>query len=211
MLNSADAEKSESMISSEDLSCLVLCGGQGSRLGHADKPLLEFNREGQSKPMVDHVLATLPKHTPTLISANRNHQRYAMRGKVVGDDECDLQVFGPLAGVYAALRQLDSPWLLVCPGDMPLLPQGWYEPLLATHPEQAALLHDGQCLQPLLCCLPQQASASLRRYLEEGKYSVKAWLKQIGAAVVPAHGSVTANARYYQNINSPEDWYRASP
>ena len=60
------------MIAIEDLSALVLCGGQGSRFGFMDKPLVPYHGALGPLPMVDYVVERLPQTTEVLISANRN-------------------------------------------------------------------------------------------------------------------------------------------
>ena len=39
-----------------DMTLVVLCGGQGSRMQGADKPLLLTLHNGEQKPMIDHVV-----------------------------------------------------------------------------------------------------------------------------------------------------------
>lgn len=191
------------MIAIEDLSALVLCGGQGSRFGFMDKPLVPYHGALGPLPMVDYVVARLPQTTEVLISANRNINEYSNRGRVVQDSEASLPEQGPLVGIYAGLNACQTHWLLVCPGDMPLLPTAWYEPLLHHPAEETTtrVLHDGVRLQPLLCLVAKDNAASLRQYIESGKYSVKDWHRFMEASFV--HSGEDASA--FANVNSEKE------
>jgi molybdopterin-guanine dinucleotide biosynthesis protein A len=103
-----------------------------------------------------------------------------------------------------------SPWILVCPGDMPLLSKNWYTPLLeqAAEADSPCVLHDGARLQPLLCLIPTGFAEDLRRYLEGGNRSVHQWHSHISAREVLVSG-VDA-AREFTNINTQQALERLS-
>ena len=113
------------MIAEKDITALILCGGAATRMGGVDKPLQMTEKAGLVLPMLDHVIATLPANAPLLINANRSLDAYALRGSVITAGEQEGS--GPLLGVLAGLRSAQTEWLLVCPGDMPYLEQGWHE------------------------------------------------------------------------------------
>ncbi len=101
------------MLAETDITALVLCGGAATRMGGVDKPLQLIEKAGLALPMLDHVIATFPSHSPLLISANRSIATYQRRGSVITDGE---QVgSGPLLGVLAGLSSAETEWLLVCP------------------------------------------------------------------------------------------------
>jgi molybdopterin-guanine dinucleotide biosynthesis protein A len=84
---------------------LILAGGEGRRMGGADKGLLSY----QGRPLVAHVLARLaPQVAGVLISANRNLDEYRAFGHEVLPDATDVRV-GPLAGLQAGLAACPTP------------------------------------------------------------------------------------------------------
>ena len=111
---------------------VILAGGQGRRMGGADKGLQELG----GRPMAAHVLERLaPQVGAVLISANRNLERYAELGCPVLPDTLDGYA-GPLAGLQAALAQATTPLLVTAPCDSPFLPA-----------DLVARLHDGLVAQ----------------------------------------------------------------
>ena len=193
------------MIALDEISSLILCGGKGERFGNKDKPLVPFDGDLGSLPMVDYAIDRLPITLELLISANRNIEQYLLRGKVIQDSDCNLLGQGPLIGIYAGLITCNAPWLLVCPGDMPVLPKEWYAPLLREVRGEARsrVLHDGERLQSLLCLIPKSQAENLGAFIRSGGYAVKDWHSAANAAIVPSK----ANPEAFVNINSEADMH----
>ena len=191
------------MIALDEISSLILCGGKGERFGNEDKPLVPFDGDLGSLPMVDYAIDRLPITLELLISANRNIEQYLLRGKVIKDSDCNLLGQGPLIGIYAGLISCNAPWLLVCPGDMPVLPKEWYAPLLREVRGEARsrVLHDGERLQSLLCLIPKSLAQDLGAFIRSGGYAVKDWHSAANAAIVPS----IDNPEAVVNINSEAD------
>ncbi|MGB9128090.1 MAG: molybdenum cofactor guanylyltransferase, partial [Thiobacillus sp.] len=106
-----------SKLASARVAAVILAGGQGQRMGGADKGLIGY----RGRPLIEWALAALsPQVGEILISANRNFETYAAYGhRVLPDTLPDFP--GPLAGVLAALEAVNVDWLLVVPCDTPHL------------------------------------------------------------------------------------------
>src|SRR5687767_10821159 len=104
---------------------VILAGGQGRRMGGADKGLVEF----LGKPLISHVIQRLsPQVDEILISANREMETYAALGHPVMADA--LEGFaGPLAGLHMGMTEARHPYVLTVPCDTPLLPMSLVERL----------------------------------------------------------------------------------
>ena len=99
-----------------EITGVLLCGGQGRRLGHQNKPLLEKDGRAMFRQILDahrtHLLAWL-------ISANRDLDLYETAGyRVIADAAGSA---GPLSGIATAAAQAETPWLYVLAGDTPQL------------------------------------------------------------------------------------------
>ncbi|MEY2839031.1 MAG: molybdenum cofactor guanylyltransferase [Pseudomonadota bacterium] len=105
---------------SESIDGWVLSGGQGSRMGGADKGLLPW----QGHPLAWHVAKRLePQVRLVQVNANRHLSQYEAWPWPTRHDDVDLPpAFGPLAGMLTGLRHCQGDWLLTVPCDTPKLP-----------------------------------------------------------------------------------------
>lgn len=193
------------MIERRDITGVVLAGGQGQRMGGADKGLLAY----QGQTLVAHALARLaPQVEHLIISANRNLGLYAQHGHtVVSDEATDFP--GPLAGLLAALRICATPWLATVPCDCPWFPldlvarlaqavQGRQPPaLLATVITAGDPTHPKH---PVFCLAHRSLQPDLEAYLGHGGRAMQRWLAQAGALQVPFD-----EPQDFLNINTPQD------
>ncbi len=182
----------------ERVAAVILAGGQGRRMGGADKGLLDY----RGRPLVEWVLDALaPQVAEILISANRNLDRYARYGRRVLPDA--LPDFpGPLAGVLAALDAVDTEWLLAVPCDTPHLPAdlvlrllgaAQYEEVpLAVAADEARVHHS--------CFLVRtNQREQLTAYLARGERAVRRWHAELASV------QVRFAAAAFVNFNQPDD------
>jgi molybdenum cofactor guanylyltransferase len=157
-----------------DITAVILAGGRGSRMGGADKGLVDF----KGRPLIAHVIDTVAGQVGALlINANRNRDRYAEFGyRVVNDTLEEYQ--GPLAGFLAAMQTAQTRDILTLPCDGPLISDDLAERLLrAREREQAeiAVAHDGRRLQPVYALVPVALRESLQAYLDGGDRTIDLW------------------------------------
>ena len=162
------------------LAALVLAGGQATRMGGGDKPLLAL--AGQS--LLQRILTRLGAETQRVaISANGDPARFAaFRRPVLPDGRFLGQ--GPLAGVLAGLDWAAAQGcntLLTVPGDTPFIPSG-LAAALAPAPSCAA---SGGRIHPLVALWPVMVRDALRARLSTtGGRSVLAFSTSIGTRIV---------------------------
>jgi len=181
-----------------ELAAVVLAGGQGRRMGGADKGLVDY----RGRPLVEWVLDALaPQAGEIVVSANRNLERYAAFGRRVLPDA--LPDFpGPLAGVLAAMRAVTAPWLLVAPCDTPHLPSDLGARLLEAARRAGAALAvaaDDARAHPTCFVARTDLADDLAAYLARGERAVRHWQ----AAHRPAVARFDAAG--FVNVNRPED------
>lgn len=169
---------------------LVLAGGQGSRMGGADKGLVPY----RGRPLVDQVIARIaPQVDKLLVSANRNLDEYAQRGyRVIPDTLPGFQ--GPLAGVLAGLQAASDEWLLVVPCDMPHLPADLVARLLAARQGFSIVIaDDGIRTHPAVMLIHAGLAENLADYLAAGKRSVRGFQESTGFAKARFDAAEMAN------------------
>lgn len=186
------------MFVAERVAAVVLAGGEGRRMGGADKGLVEY----QGRPLVEWALAALVHQVGEIvISANRNLGTYAAYGRrVVPDTLPDFP--GPLAGVLAALDAVHADWLLVVPCDTPHLPPDLARRLLsAAHQAHVplAVAEDEARVHHSCFIVRTDQRGSLAAYLARGERAIRHW--QAGLDTV----RVQFDAACFANFNRPKD------
>ena len=187
-------------IPGDQITAVILAGGQARRMGGQDKGLVELN----GRPMIEHIIDALkPQVDRIVISANRNIERYQRYGfPVIKDIMGDY--FGPLAGMASAAQASESPWLLTVPCDSPFVPAELAATLYhAVEANQAeiSVAHDGDRMQPVFALLQRDLLPSLLAYLEDGGRKIDTWYAQHRLAL--ADFSQWPDA--FLNINTPDE------
>jgi molybdopterin-guanine dinucleotide biosynthesis protein A len=187
----------------EQITGLILAGGQGRRMGGVDKGLQELD----GRPLVQWVLDRLtPQVGGVLISANQNLPRYAGFGHPVLPDR--LRGFaGPLAGLQAALAQATTTLLVTAPCDSPFLPDDLvarlHHALVAEQAELAVACAGGRAHRAF-CLLRRELLPQLDAFLAAGERRVGLW----HAALKVVEVDFSDEAAAFSNINTADDLAR---
>ncbi len=181
-----------------DVTAVILAGGQGRRMGGADKGLIDY----RGRPLVEWVLAALaPQVGEIVISANRNLERYAAYGhRVLPDTLPDYP--GPLAGVLAALQAVTTNWLLVVPCDTPHLPAGLALRLLGAAQVESvplAVAADETRVHHSCFLVHSGQRDHLAGFLARGERAIRYWQAELSSTIV------RFDAAAFANINQPDD------
>lgn len=173
---------------------LILAGGEGRRVGGADKGLLDY----RGKPLVAHAIERFaPQVDALLISANRHLDAYRAYGYPVVTD-ASTERLGPLAGIAAGLRTCETPWLAVCPCDCPLLPADLVARLRAGIGQaRLAIAATSEGTQPTFMLCRRELLPALEAWLAAGERKVMAWCRS--QAVVEIAFADTAA---FRNLNT---------
>jgi molybdopterin-guanine dinucleotide biosynthesis protein A len=179
---------------------VVLAGGRARRMGGGDKGLLPF----RGWPLVAHALDALEAVAGRIIiNANRHHESYTAFGYPVVADETG-SFDGPLAGLLAAMRAADTPYVLTVPCDSPLVTGHHLARLVETLAATQAPLcaaHDGQRLHPVFLLAERRLADDLAAYLAEGGRKMETWLHRHSLALA----DFTDCPELFANVNTPEE------
>jgi molybdopterin-guanine dinucleotide biosynthesis protein A len=179
---------------------VVLAGGAGTRLGGADKALLDLG----GVTALGHLLRRLaPQAGPICLSANGDPARFAATGLAILPDDPAHRGMGPLAGLAAALawaRAQGADTLLVVPADTPFIPAD----LAARLAPAPAAVEAGGRVHHLVCLLPVMSRPVLVASLAQGHTRAAEFVTAIGTRRV-----VFSDAQDFLNINTPDDLARA--
>lgn len=188
------------MPSAPEVTGLVLAGGQGSRMGGADKGLAPF----RGRTMVEHVIERFaPQVDELLVNANRNPGAYARFGHPVIADEIP-GFAGPLAGFERGLAHARGRLVATVPCDSPFLPLDLVARLRAALEREGAQVAfartDGQS-HPVFCLMRRDVHASLREFLASGQRKIDRWTAGLATVEVPFDDEAGA----FANINTAEE------
>jgi molybdenum cofactor guanylyltransferase len=184
----------------EAITGVILAGGQGRRMGGADKGLLPL----EGRTLIARAIAALaPQVRTLLISSNRHRETYAAFGWPVLAD-ADPGYLGPLAGVAEALRAAATPWVLCIPCDAIGVPPDLADRLgaaLVPAGAEIAVAHDGERLQALHALIATNLAPDLAAYLAAGGRSVQGWYGRHRLALV----DMSDQRGLFANLNTPAD------
>lgn len=186
--------------SATNITGVVLAGGLARRMGGRDKGLIGC----AGRPLAAYALDALGKVTPrVLLNANRHVDEYRRLGApVIQDASGDFA--GPLAGMLAALRAAETPYILTIPCDCPLLQGAWLNRLIERRDAEDAEIcaaHDGERLNPVFALLDRRLEADLADYLEGGGRKIDLWMRRHRLAVV----DFSDHPEMFLNANTPEE------
>jgi len=184
----------------DDVTGVVLAGGQGRRMGGTDKGLVLLG----GQPMVAHVLARFaPQVGELLINANQNLDRYGAFGQAVVPDEVG-GFAGPLAGLHAGMTRATRPLVCTVPCDSPFLPLDLVSRLRAALAASGAQLTVAKTFtqpHPVFCLVRRDVLPHLDAFLAAGGRKIDAWYATLAVAEV----AFDDEAEAFRNINTADE------
>lgn len=187
-------------ITSNDITAVILAGGQGRRMGGQDKGLIEFSGRSLAEILIEKLTR---QSVAVLVNANRNQAEYEKFGvEVISDTLADFQ--GPLAGFASAMNSVNSRFILTLPCDSPLLVDDYVQRFIDNHNNTGAAItvaHDGERLQPVHALIRVDLIDSLLNFLQSGERKIDRWY----ALHDFTHTDFSDCADMFRNINTPQD------
>jgi molybdenum cofactor guanylyltransferase len=184
------------------LTCALLAGGESRRMGK-DKAQVTF----AGQPLWSHQLKTLCELKPErfLVSARVHPAWCAPEVEVVLDQ---TPSFGPLSGLVAVLKQMQTTHLLVLAIDMPRMTVTHLRSLwMVAKPGMGVIPQSGDFFEPLCAIYAVETLAIAQCNLAAKEFSLRTLtqdsLKQ-GRAF--AYRLTDTEHLLYCNVNTPEDF-----
>ena len=187
--------------SKDDISAIILAGGQGRRLGGKNKGLLNIKGE----TFVARLLSNLSTQTKTqIISANNDIVQYQQLNRTVIQDEND-NYQGPLSGIISCQEEIRTDLILTLPCDSPLVPLNLTKKLLSSYNQNAqtrlCVVHDGERRQNLFMLFHRDLLQNMQQYFQSGERKVQNWIDQQDFIEV----DFSDQAISFTNINKESD------
>ena len=182
------------------ITAAIIAGGASRRMHGRDKPLLILN----GKPIIAHIIGRVEKDVDTIvINVNHSQDRYAAFPYNVIED-IDQQLSGPLHGILSVLNNVQTEFLLVLPGDVPIFPDDLAKRLsqnLQTNQTQVCVASTGPQLEPMFAMCRTDIKDAIQQYLTNNRRRVdQCWMSI-------SHSIEKFNCREFDfyNINTPEN------
>ncbi len=187
-------------MSREEITGIVLCGGQGSRMG-TDKGLINL---GPSK-LVEIALEILRPVCHTLLLSTNNPAYEAFGVPVVPDL---MPGRGPMAGIYSCLVHSDNKHHYVLSVDTPLVPSSLLPWLMEQREDAwvAVPMEREGAYEPLVGYYNRKVLPFMKEHIESQRFRLPDLFKEVPFKGIDVK---TLFARYhphiFRNLNHPED------
>lgn len=201
-----------SNLSANQITGVILAGGQSRRMGGGDK----FLKKVANKTILDHVINQFSKQCETLIiSANGDHSRLETFNLPIVKDPIDDDM-GPLSGILAAMlwSQSNTPshtHILSVAADSPLFPLNYSDNMLKRangFEKNAIILAKSRGRHhPIFGLWPIEYVNDLQSFLETGGRKIRAWTDTQPNETIEFPDLLIndKNIDPFFNINEPED------
>ena len=192
-----------------DVSCIVLSGGKGLRLGK-DKALETIGQ----RSLLERVLFQLSLFNSDILIVAAREQSYPQlhgypRLRVVSDIYPNR---GPLGGIYTGLKVSDSFYNLVVACDMPFLNRALLSYMIGVSAGfDLVVPRLGDMIEPLHAVYSRGCLAPIERLLRQGSLSIRELFTLVRVRYVEAEEIDRFDPRHlsFFNINAKADLERA--
>jgi molybdopterin-guanine dinucleotide biosynthesis protein A len=185
---------------------VLLTGGGARRLGGREKAFLDLGGE----TLFERTRAVLEGlFGPVLVVTDRPEpfERYGVRTVADVFPGC-----GPLAGLHAALRAVETEAVFLAACDLPHLDPRVVERIVSrAGGADAVVPHIGGRSEPLHALYARRAAATAESCLREGRRSMEAFLgtlSRVTRLTEDAFEGIEGFERSFTNVNDPEGWTR---
>jgi molybdopterin-guanine dinucleotide biosynthesis protein A len=183
------------------LSALLLAGGRSHRMG-IDKATVAIT----GRPLWQRQLGVLNELQPRAVWVSaRTMPAWCPPGiEMVADP---IPSCGPLSGLAAGLRRVQTSHLLVLAIDLPLMTGEHLRKLSGTaRPGLGVVPQHGGCFEPLCAVYSAEASAAADEALRRGEASLQNFVRDLlGHFRVRAYDLTPGEGALYLNMNTPTD------
>lgn len=183
----------------------LIAGGRSRRMG-TDKAFLDWG----GRPLWRHQLEKLRGLSPEpMLLSCRPDQPFPDEERVVRVFDAEMDC-GPLGGIAACLRECRAPRLVVLGIDLPHLPAGLLERLLAESSDNCGTVicqaTDGRELyEPLATVYPVAMRDLAEEHLAAERYSLQALIRRGVEAGLMLVSREVIESQWFLNVNTPED------
>ncbi|MDA1331917.1 MAG: molybdenum cofactor guanylyltransferase [Proteobacteria bacterium] len=184
------------------VTCIILAGGQGKRMGGSNKALIPF----KNHTLIEHLIEVMrPQVDEIIISANQDLAYLKKLGYPVIEDKLKDQ--GPLIGIVSVADEIKTNTVVVTPCDVINIPIDYVEKLIAninTNESDITIAKTSNGIQYLNCALRVQTINDLKIKIALGTRKVSDWQSQLKTSYVEFNARDGRTP--FMNLNQPRDF-----
>jgi len=189
----------------QPISCIVLAGGQGQRLG-ADKAFLKIGNQ----ILIEGIVEKMAQIGDEVIIVTNSPQEYDyLEARLVGDVYPGK---GSLGGIYSGLRAAHSDYSLVVACDMPFLNLKLLRYMILLSPGHDVVIpRVGGMTEPLHAIYSKKCLQPIERLLSAGGFKIIDFFHEVRVRYVEEQEIKLFDPQRlsFFNINTPEDLEKA--
>jgi len=161
-----------------DISAVIMIGGQSKRMGGGIKSLITFN----NKSIFDRIFERLTSQINKIIINCNDQEKSFEKYQLPILKDLKQGYLGPLAGIHSAMHWLNlndhqTKWLITIPGDTPFIPMNIVSKFKKKMSEQTKIIlaRSGQNTHPIIGAWHISLFSSLDEHLNKGTRKILAW------------------------------------
>jgi molybdopterin-guanine dinucleotide biosynthesis protein A len=185
----------------KEVTCIILAGGQGKRMGAKNKALIPF----KNSTLIEHTIQAIePQVDKIIISANQNLLQLKKFGFAVIKDQVENQ--GPLIGITSASTHVNTPIVVVTPCDVINIPDTYVLEMMLklelTKSDVVVAKTKGRT-HYLNCAFKLEKIEDLIKIISKGTLRVSDWQAQMKTSYVEFD---IEGEHAFTNLNEPCDF-----
>lgn len=184
------------MLHPEQITGVVLAGGKSSRFG-SNKALCKYG----DKYFMHHIIELMRPYTKEIVISGYRPEYEDIEITILKDEYPDI---GPIGGIYTALKESTTPWILVLTCDMPLVSKEIIMMMLASCKGDNIIgwQHDKIFTTfPLL--ISKSALPAINNAINEKRYRIKQMFEIGNSRKIIIPDALLPN---FANINTQDDY-----
>ena len=187
------------------VTCIILAGGQGKRMGGKNKALIPF----KNSTLIEHIIqAMTPQVDKIIISANQDLLQLNKLGFAVIEDQVKDQ--GPLIGITSAATHVNTPTVVVTPCDVINIPDTYVLEMmlnLESTKSDVVVAKTKERIHYLNCAFKLEKIEDLKKIISKGTSRVSDWQAQMKTSYVEFE---IEEGHAFKNLNEPCDFSETS-
>ena len=189
----------------KEVTCIILAGGQGKRMGAKNKALIPF----KNSTLIEHTIqAMTPQVDKIIISANQDLLQLNKLGFAVIEDQVKDQ--GPLIGITSAATHVNTPTVVVTPCDVINIPDTYVLEMmlnLESTKSDVVVAKTKERIHYLNCAFKLEKIEDLKKIISKGTSRVSDWQAQMKTSYVEFD---IEEGHAFKNLNEPCDFSETS-